>query len=214
MGDSWENLAYLITTPSVLFARLKLEPRYGLAFTLLFLVSTFLSWGTAPFEEHLVVKSMPAGSEVGPIIIGVLIVNFIGEILWIVVLSALLTGLARIFRIDEAVKFKHIFVSLIHISLIQVVIKLFNSALLIVFKQVEEIETVADMQMIPGLHNLAGPLNNVKLKVFLGYINVLSLWYIIVLTIAIAVFAKVKRSQACFWAIAIWLFGIVISTLL
>lgn len=121
MGDSWENVAYLITTPSVLFARLKLEPRYGLALTLLFLVSAFLSWGTAPFEEYLIVKSMSPGSEVGPIIIGVLIVNFIGEILWIVVLSALLTGLAQIFRINEMVKFKHIFASLIHISLIQIV---------------------------------------------------------------------------------------------
>jgi len=53
MGESWENLEYLITTPSVLFARLKSEPRWGLAFTLLFLLSAFLSWGTAPFEEHI-----------------------------------------------------------------------------------------------------------------------------------------------------------------
>ena len=81
-------------------------------------------------------------------------------------------------------------------------------------KQIEEIETVADMQMIPGLHNLIGSLNSVKLRVFLGHINILSLWYIIILTIAIAVLAKVKRSQACFWAVGIWLFGIVISTLL
>ncbi len=214
MGDSWKNLEYLITTPGVLFARLKSEPRWGLAFTLLFLVSAFLSWGTAPFEEHLIVKSMPSDGEVGPIIIGVLIANLAGEILWIVVLSALLTGFARIFQINEAVKFKHIFASLIHISLIQILIKLFNSALLIVFRQVEEIEMVADMQMIPGLHNLAGSLDNVKLRVFLGHINILSLWYIIILTIAIAVFAKVKKSQACFWAVAIWLFGIIISTLL
>lgn len=190
MGESWENLEYLITTPSVLFARLKSEPRWGLAFTLLFLLSAFLSWGTAPFEEHIIVKSMPSGSEVGPIIIGVLIANFAGEILWIVVLSALLTGFSRIFQINEAVKFKHISASLIHISLIQILIKLFNSALLIVFRQVEEIETVADMQMIPGLHNLIGSLNNVKLRVFLAHINVLSLWYIIILTIAIAVLQR------------------------
>lgn len=214
MGDSWKNLEYLITTPSILFARLKLEPRWVLAFTLLFLVSAFLSWGTAPFETHLIVKSMPTGSEVEFITVGVLIANLAGEILWIVVLSALLTGFARIFQINEGVKFKHISAGLIHISLIQILIKLFNSALLMIFRKVEEIETVADMQIIPGLHNLTSSLNNVKLRVFLGHINVLSLWYIIILTIAIAVFTKKKKSQACFWAVAIWLFGIVISTLL
>ena len=59
--------------------------------------------------------------------------------------------------------------------------------------------------MIPGLHLLAGSIENTRLLIFLSHVHVLSMWYIFVLTIAISIFAGVSRIQACFVAVFVWL---------
>ena len=96
-----------------------------------------------------------------------------------------------------------------HTSLISILIVLVNTALLVVFRDVEDIKSVTDMKMIPGLHLLFGSSENVKLLTFLSYFNPLSLWYLAVLAIGIRVFAGTDKTKACFGAIIIWLLGIV-----
>ena len=96
-----------------------------------------------------------------------------------------------------------------HTSLISFLIALVNTALLVVFRDVETIKNAADMKMIPGLHLLLGGSENVKLLTFLSYFNPLSLWYIVVLAIGVRIFADTDKTKACFWAIIIWFLGIV-----
>ena len=107
------------------------------------------------------------------------------------------------------IKFKHIFAAVVHTSLISFLIALANTALLVVFRDVEAIKNAADMKMIPGLHLLLGASENVKLLTFLSYFNPLSLWYIAVLAIGVRVFAETDRTKAYIGAIIIWLLGIV-----
>ena len=100
-----------------------------------------------------------------------------------------------------------------HISLIGSVIQLVNTALLLVFRNVEEVATAIDMKMIPGLHTLAAPLlarsENVKLLTFLSHINPASLWVIAVTSIAVSVLAEMDRTQARIASVIIWLISIV-----
>jgi hypothetical protein len=93
--------------------------------------------------------------------------------------------------------------------LISILIVLVNTALLVVFRDVEDIRRTTDMKIIPGLHLLLGASENVKLLTFLSYFNPLSLWYLAVLVIGVRIFAGTDKTKACFGAIIIWLLGIV-----
>lgn len=68
--------------------------------------------------------------------------------------------------------------------------------------------------MIPGLHMLFDPETNVKLLLFLSYINPLSIWPIAVMAIAIAVFADMEKNRARVTAVVLWIIGVLFETLL
>ena len=90
---------------------------------------------------------------------------------------------------------------------------LVNTALLVVFADVENIKSAADMKMIPGLHLLFSSIENVKLLTFLSYFNLLSLWYLAVLTIGIRVYVDTDKTKACIGAIILWLLGVIPETI-
>ena len=138
-----------------------------------------------------------------------LIGSLVAPIIWLLAISAILTLAARLFGINDAIKFKHIFAAVVHTSLISILIVLVNTALLVVFRDLEDIRRTTDMKIIPGLHLLFGSSGNTKLLTFLSYFNPLSLWYVAVLAIGIRVFAGTDKTKACFGAIIIWLLGIV-----
>ena len=86
----------------------------------------------------------------------VLIGSLVAPIIWLLAISAILTLAARLFAINDAIKFKHIFAAIVHTSLISILIVLVNTALLVVFRDVEDIRRTTDMKIIPGLHLLFG----------------------------------------------------------
>jgi hypothetical protein len=138
-----------------------------------------------------------------------LIGSLVAPIIWLLAISAILTLVRRLLAINDAIKFKHIYAAIVHTSLISILIVLVNTALLVVFRDVEDIRRTTDMKIIPGLHLLLGASENVKLLTFLSYFNPLSLWYLAVLAIGIRVFTGTDRTQACLVAIIIWLLGII-----
>ena len=97
---------------------------------------------------------------------------------------------------------------MVHIALIGCVIQLVNTALLLVFKDVEGIKNTVDLKMIPGLHLLLGGVANPKLTMLLSHINPLSLWLIAVITIAITVLADIERNKARAAAVVLWVLSI------
>lgn len=222
MKDNLQNIVDILAEPSAAFIRLKSEPRWLLAMVIFCLFSVGIAWVTLPFIEQMIdQKLMEEGAPSEGIEIAktaVKIFVFIGSIaapiIWFFVISALLTLAARLFGISDAIKFKHIYAAVVHASLIIILIDLVNTALLVVFRDIEDISRATDIKIIPGLHLLLGSIENVKLLTFLSYFNPLSLWYLAVLAIGIRVFADTDKTKACFGAIIIWLLGIVLETIL
>lgn len=217
MKGSLQNIADILAEPSAAFGRLKSEPKWLLAMVIFCLFAVGIAWAVLPFTEQIMHQAMteagvPAeqieiSTKIGQI--SGLIGSLVAPIIWLLAISAILTLAGRLFGIDDAIKYKHIFAAVVHTSLISFLIALANTALLVVFGDVEAINSVADMKMIPGLHLLFGSIENVKLLTFLSYFNPLSLWYLAVLAIGIRVYADTDKTKACVGAIIIWLLGIV-----
>ena len=216
MKDSLQNIADILAEPSAAFTRLKSEPKWLLAMVIFCLFSVGIAWVMFPFtaqmmDQKMMEEGVPAEQiEIAKKFAQIFtpIASLIAPIIWFLVISAILTLVARLLTIDDAIKFKHIYAAIVHASLISILILLVNTALLTVFRDVGDVKSIADMKIIPGLHLLFGSSESVKLLTFLSYFNPLSLWYLAVLTIGIRVFADTDKTKACIGAIVIWLLGI------
>lgn len=216
MKDSLQNIADILAEPSAAFTRLKSEPKWGLAIVIFCLFSVGIAWTMFPFtaqmmDQKLMEEGVPAEQiEIAKKFAQIFtpIASLIAPIIWFFVISAILTLVTRLLAINDAIKFKHIYAAIVHASLISILIVLVNTALLVVFRDVETIKNTTDMKIIPGVHLLLGASENVKLLTFLSYFNPLSLWYLAVLAIGIRVFADTDRTKAWIGAIIIWLLGI------
>ena len=219
MKDSLQNIADILAEPSAAFTRLKSEPKWLLVMAIFCLFSVGIAWVMFPFtgqmmdqqlmEEGVPVEQIEIAKKFAQIFTP--IAALIAPIIWFLAISAILTLVTRLFAINDAIKFKHIYAAIVHASLISILILLVNTALLVVFRDVETIKNAADMKIIPGLHLLLGSSENVKLLTFLSYFNPLNLWYLAVLTIGIRVFAGIDKTKACLGAIIIWLLGIALE---
>ena len=217
MKASLQNIVDILAEPSGAFARLKSEPKWLLAMVIFCLLSAGIAWAMFPFTEQIMHQQMaergvPSAQIEISIKIGQisgLIGSVIAPIIWLLVVSAILTLAARLLGLSDAIKYNHIYAAVVHTSLISFLIALGNTALLVVFREAADIKNVADMKMIPGLHLLLGSSENVKLLTFLSYFNPLSLWYLAVLTIGVRMYADTDKTKACVGAIIIWLLGVV-----
>ena len=217
MKASLQNIADILAEPSAAFTRLKSEPKWLLAMVIFCLFSVGIALAMFPFtaqmmDQKMVEEGVPAEQmEIAKKVarISTPIGALIAPIIWLLAISVILTLTARLLGLNDAIKYKHIYAAIVHTSLISILIVLLNTALLVVFRDVEDVKSVADMKMIPGLHLLLGASENVKLLTFLSYFNPLSLWYLAVLAIGIRVYADTDKTRACVGAIIIWLLGII-----
>ena len=217
MKDSLQNIVDILAEPSAAFVRLKSEPKWLLAMVIFCLFSVGIAWAMFPFTAQMMhQKMMEEGVPSEQIEIAKKVARIstpigalVAPIIWLLAISTILTLTARLLGLNDAIRFKHIYAAAVHASLISFLIALVNTALLVVFRDVQDVKSVADMKMIPGLHLLLGASENVKLLTFLSYFNPLSLWYLAVLAIGIRVFTGTDRAQACLVAIIIWLLGII-----
>ena len=174
MKNSLQNIADILAEPSAAFARLKSEPKWVLAIVIFCLFSIGIAWAMFSFTEQIMHQKMTEtemSSDQIEIAIKIgrifaLIGSLVAPIIWLLAISAILTLAAWLLAINDAIKFKHIFAAVVHTSLISILIVLVNTALVVVFKDVEDIKSATDMKMIPGLHLLLGSSENVKLLTF------------------------------------------------
>lgn len=219
MKESLQNIVDIIAEPSVTFTRLKSKPRCGVAFVIIFLVFIGVTWATAPFLAHVLSHDEGWGSntskaKINRLIIGYAMLGILALLIGIIVLSGLLTIASRLFKVNRAFRFKHIFASLIHITLITSFGSLVNTALLLVFKRPRDTHKWLDMEMVPSLHHMVGFLRNEKFLECLSNINLLTLWEIAVLAIAIKVLTEIDRTRALFAATVIWLIPMIFFSIL
>lgn len=90
--------------------------------------------------------------------------------------------------------------------------QIINIAFLPVFKRLEDIETVVDMRVIPAIHMLVTSVENPYLLFFLSYMDILGIWSIFVLTVAVATLADVSKTKACLTAVIIWILRVGVDT--
>ena len=130
-----------------------------------------------------------------------------------VVFSVILTVVSRVFKVNEALKFKHIYAAWWHTILVNPLVFFINIAFLPVFRRVEDIEALIDLRIILGIHMLVTSVENPYLLMFLSYVDLLGIWNIFVLTVAVATLAEVSKTKACLTAVIIWLLRVGIDVI-
>ena len=221
MKESWQNLIDLIANPKATFTRLKSKPKWGSAFGVFCVLVVVLAWIVFPFTQRFINPQYAGsladvelfGSTKAASMVFVAAGGIILGILCAVVFSIGLAMVSRVFKVNEALKFKHIFAAWWHTILLNPVIFFINIAFLPVFRRVEDIETVVDMRIIPGVHMLVTSVENQYVLFFFSYIDVLGIWSIFVLTVAVSTLAEINKTKACLTAVIIWLLRIGVDTL-
>ncbi len=221
MKESWQNLIDLIANPKATFTRLQSKPKWGSAFGVFCVLVVVLAWIVFPFTQRFINPHYASsladvelfGSTKAASMVFVAVGGIILGILCAVVFSIGLAIVSRVFKVNEALKFKHIFAAWWHTILLNPVIFFINIAFLPVFRRVEDIETVVDMRIIPGVHMLVTSVENQYVLFFLSYIDVLGIWSIFVLTVAVSTLAEINKTKACLTAVIIWLLRIGVDTL-
>ena len=213
MKQSLQNIIDIIINPAAAFTRLKDEPKWVIVCMIYCLFSFVLAWTLLPYTEKLLaaraVDTLSYSKTLSFIFITV--ISTVYTILMAILLSVILTITAKIAKIEGDIKFKHIYAAFFHIMLIRLMTFFVNAALLPVFGDIEDIHTTVDARVVPGLHLLAGSLQNQHLLMFLSYINLVAVWYVFVLTIGIHVLAEVSKVKALFAALIIWLFRVTLD---
>ena len=220
MRESWRNLIDLIANPKSTFTRLKSRPKWGVAFGVFCFLVLVLAWVVFPFTRKFINPQYAGsladielfGSTKAASMVFVAVGGIILGILCAVVFSIILTVVSRVFKVNAALKFKHIFAAWWHTILINPLVFFINIAFLPVFRRLEDIETVVDMRVIPAVHMLVTSVENPYLLFFLSYMDVLSIWSIFVLTVAVATLAEVSKTKACLTAVVIWMLRVGVDT--
>ena len=219
MRESWQNLIDLIVNPKATFTRLKSKPKWGVAFGVFCFLVVVLAWMVFPFTVKFL-SPRRASSLAGIELLGsakaaaMALIAGSGIVLGVlcaVVFSVILIGVSRVFKVNEVLKFKHIFAAWWHTILINPLVFFINTAFIPVFKRVEDIESLIDLRVIPGLHMLGTSIENPYLLMFLSFVDLLGIWNIFILTVAVATLAEVSKTKACLTAIIVWLLRISID---
>ena len=221
MKESWQNLIDLIANPKATFTRLKSKPKWGVAFGVFCFLVVVLAWIVFPFTQKFINPQYASsladvelfGSTKAASMVFVAVGGIVLGVLCAVVFSIILTVVSRVFKVNEALKFKHIFAAWWHTILINPLVFFINIAFLPVFRRVEDIETVVDMRIIPAIHMLVTSVENPYLLFFLSYVDILGIWSIFVLTVAVSTLAEINKTKACLTAVIIWLLRIGVDTL-
>lgn len=207
MKQSLQNVIDIIMNPKAAFTRLKSEPKWVTVLIIYCILSFVLAWTLLPYTQKLLsVRAIENQSYSITIpVISITIISTVYTILMSILFSVVLTIIAKIVSIQSDIKFKHICTAFFHIMLVRIMTFLVNAGLLPVFREIEDIQTTIDARVIPGLHLLAGSLENEHLLMFLSYVNPVAIWYVFVLTIGVHIFTEVSKVKAFFVALGIWI---------
>ncbi|MCE2416580.1 YIP1 family protein [Candidatus Poribacteria bacterium] len=117
MKESWQNLIDLIANPKATFTRLKSKPKWGVAFGVFCFLVVVLAWIVFPFTQKFINPQYAGsladiklfGSTKAASMVFVAVGGIILGILCAVVFSIGLTVVSRVFKVNAALTFKHIF---------------------------------------------------------------------------------------------------------
>lgn len=220
MKRTLQIIGNIFGAPSEAFTELKERPSWFTVFIIIAVVSIGIAWAVLPFSEQMVrVKMLESGlgeaqMEQGQAMaklfssVGILLTPLPLLIKWLVFAGLFYLGV-RLLGSLKALTFKSMFAVTVHTELILVLSNLINAALLLCFKDISEIQKPIDLQMIPGLHLLFGdhPLGVLKLTL-LSQVTPFAIWYLIVLSLGVAIVADLKRKRVEWLVVLVWLVDI------
>lgn len=217
MSRTLKILANIIGKPSAAFRTLKDQPDGFKAFIIIALVSIGIAWAVLPFSQQI--KMLEPGLDTPHIeqnqttveslnFLTLLFTPFLLLIKCLVSAGILYFG-SQFLGSQQALKFKQKFAVVVHAELILVLSNLINTVLLLGFKDIRDVQTPIDLQMIPGLHLLFGdhPLGDLKLTL-LSQMTPFAIWYLIVLSVGVAIVADLKRKRVEWLVVLVWLVDI------
>ena len=135
MKESWQNLIDLIANPKATFTRLKSKPKCRVAFLVFCFLVVVLAWIVFPFTQKFI-NPQYANSLAGIELLGstkaasmvfVAVGGIVLGLLCAVVFSIVLTVVSRVFKVNEALKFKHIYAAWWHTILINPLVFFINA---------------------------------------------------------------------------------------
>ena len=220
MNQTLKIIADIIGEPSTAFRVLKNKPNWRAVCIIIALVSIGIAWAVLPFSKQIAhAKMLESDLDASQIeqtrtmvdvgmFVGILLMPILLLIKWLIFAGFLYFG-AQLLGSAKALKFKPTFAVVVHAELIFVFSKLINTALLLCFKEIDNVKNAIDLQMIPGLHFLfTDHALGVPVLTLLSRITPFSIWYLIVLSLGVAVVADIKTRKVAWLVVCTWLVNI------
>ena len=217
MKHTFQIIANILGEPRAAFQALREQPNFFMVWVIIAFASIGIAWAVLPFSEHIgqaimleqgldkaeIEETREAAAVLS--IAGIFFAPLPLLIKWLFFAVFLWFG-AQLLGSTEALKFKPMLAVVVHTELILVLSHLINAALLLCFKDISDIQDSIDLQMIPGLHLLFGDhaLGSMPLT-FLSQITPFSIWYLVVLSLGVAIVGNLNRKRAELLAVLVWL---------
>lgn len=217
MKRKLQIIGNIFGAPSEAFTALKEQPSWFMGFIIIAVVSIGIAWAILPFAEQMArTKMLESGMDAAQMeqgqamaelfsSIGLLLTPLPLLIKWLIFAGLFYLGV-QLLGSSKALTFKSMFAAVVYSELILVFSTLINAALLLCFKDISDIQKSIDLQMIPGLHLLFGdhPLGTLQLTL-LSQVTPFAIWYLIVLSVGVAIVADLKRKRVEWLVVLVWL---------
>lgn len=217
MKRKLQIIGNIFGAPSEAFTALKEQSNWFTVFIIIAVVSIGIAWAILPFSEQMAhTKMLESGMDATQIeqnqttmerlsFLPLLFTPFSLFLKCLVSAGILYFG-SQFLGSQHALKFKSMFAVTVHTELILVFSNLINAALLLSFKDINDVQKSIDLQMIPGLHLLFGDhaLGTLKLTL-LSQITPFAIWYLIVLSLGVGIVADLKRRRVEWLVVLVWL---------
>ena len=220
MNPTLEIITSIFTRPRKAFTELEKNPSWGLVSIIIAFVVISIAWVVLPLSIQLDSRYQMLESDIYDpqalqkrIKLGIfhfsgVVLSPIPLLMKCLIFSGLLYFGARWIGSPKAFKFRLMYAVVLHAELILVFSNLINTAVLLYFKKVDDIQNFTDFQVLPGLHLLLG--NQVEAIPyftfrFLSQFHLFSIWYLWVLSWGVAVITKLEMRISVFLTVTFWL---------
>lgn len=216
------HLFNIIATPSEVFTEVDSNPRCGMAMIVLVVVSLVIGWFMIPALEQPMRKAISSsfGEESADTVLEstmryflfleLLVEPLLKVIRWLVL--TMLLYLLSLPIIEQSMPlFKRFFCAVVYGEVVFVYMNILT-ILIIYAKGIDTVESAADLTIFKGLEFFLQDKNpGNALYTLLSNINIFSIWYVVVISMAVRVMGRVTMGEGLSISCLAWIAWTVIS---
>jgi hypothetical protein len=207
------NIIDTFANPTDAFRNIAESPKWFFVFILIGGISIGIALLLHPYVRHVTFLMLPQDTtdpEMYSILEFIDRISMIGYIInplimllrWVII-GAMIYWLAIIMNAG-AFKYNQLYSSIVYAELILVVMSIVN-VIILYYRGLESVAHPYDLQAIVGLEVLLWGWENYEfLYIVLKSINVFTIWYIAVLTIAVSVIGKINKYKSAVIVCIVW----------